>query len=89
MSRWWKTYPLPILGPRNGPHKSFKRSLRNDPCSYCPSRADSVDHIVPQAKRGENRHHNYAGACQRCNSRKADRNLLEFLLLERDRLGFG
>jgi hypothetical protein len=89
VSKWWKSYPLPLLGPRNAPLKGFKLSLRSDPCAYCKEPAESIDHIVPVSKKGENRFYNFTGACQPCNSRKSDRSLLEFLLLERDRIGFG
>lgn len=60
---------------------SYKRVLRKDPCAYCGGPSGTIDHITPRSQGGPNRHTNLAAACQRCNSRKADRSLLTFLTL--------
>lgn len=65
--------------------------LRSDPCSYCGRRRDdmTVDHVHPfsrgpYAGRRYGRRRgliaNGVGACRACNERKADRNLLQFIM---------
>ncbi len=54
--------------------------LYNDPCCYCGKPMQHIDHIVPIAKQGEEYWTNLTAACQRCNNRKRDKSLLEFLL---------
>lgn len=53
--------------------------IRNDLCAYCGGAGGTVDHIVPQAKGGQNRD-NLTGSCQPCNNLKRDKDLLSFLL---------
>lgn len=85
MSKIWKEYPIPFLGSRKTPYKHYKDSVRNDPCAYCGAKTQGIDHIVPRSANGENTFHNLAGACSPCNSRKASRSLLEFLLADLER----
>ena len=42
-------------------------------CGYCGKRADTIDHIVPQSKKGPNTWTNLIAACKKCNNKKADR----------------
>lgn len=56
-------------------------------CSYCGERMrrgdDTVDHVVPRAAGGAQLGlGNMVPACKRCNNRKGDLSLLEFLLRE-------
>lgn len=46
-------------------------------CSYCDRRADTIDHVIPRSRGGENSWANVVAACRRCNSRKADRTPAE------------
>lgn len=64
----------------------YKRRLRKDLCVYCnayPHVPMTIDHIVPASKGGENHMHNYAAACRNCNAKKADTDLLTFMLEQR------
>lgn len=54
--------------------------LRDDPCSYCGSLMEHVDHIVPIARGGNGGWDNLTAACAPCNLRKQARPLLLFLL---------
>ncbi|NNG34534.1 HNH endonuclease [Nakamurella aerolata] len=46
-------------------------------CAYCGEHGDTVDHIVPQSRGGQNTWDNLITACRECNNRKADRTPLE------------
>lgn len=59
---------------------AYARMIRRDPCSYCGSRATTVDHIVPTAAGGTNQWDNLAAACAPCNASKHARPLLSWLL---------
>lgn len=47
-------------------------------CSYCGGPCESVDHVVPLSRGGDNREGNLAPACLRCNRRKNHRLLVEW-----------
>jgi 5-methylcytosine-specific restriction endonuclease McrA len=42
-------------------------------CQYCGDFADSIDHVMPKSRGGENSWENVAAACRPCNVRKRDR----------------
>jgi len=42
-------------------------------CAYCGKKADTVDHIQPQSRGGQNTWTNLIAACKKCNNKKADR----------------
>lgn len=46
-------------------------------CRYCGGAANSVDHIFPRSRGGDNLLENLAAACRRCNSSKGDKSLHE------------
>ena len=46
---------------------------RDKRCAYCNGRPETVDHILPRSRGGENSWMNLVAACFRCNQRKADR----------------
>jgi 5-methylcytosine-specific restriction endonuclease McrA len=50
-------------------------------CAYCGKEGGplQIDHIVPRAKAGTNRASNLTLACERCNRRKADQDVGDFL----------
>lgn len=83
VAKWWKQYPIPMLGSRKTPHSHYKRQLKLDPCAYCGGLSNSVDHIVPRHAGGENTFHNLTGACTPCNSGKSNKGLLFYLLTTR------
>lgn len=59
---------------------SWRRQVRNDPCSYCGGKGGTADHIIPQSEDGGNTWENLTGACFECNMRKSSKSLLEFLV---------
>lgn len=42
-------------------------------CVFCGKKADTVDHVLPRSRGGEDIWENLAAACQPCNNRKANR----------------
>lgn len=42
-------------------------------CQYCGGLADSIDHVIPRSRGGQNAWENVAAACRPCNLRKRDR----------------
>lgn len=60
---------------------AYATVLDCDPCSYCGAPSGTVDHIVPVHHGGSNAWENLTAACKSCNSRKAARPLLDYLLL--------
>jgi len=46
-------------------------------CQYCGNQAESIDHIIPKSKGGEDSWENLIIACSPCNSRKGNRSLIE------------
>lgn len=53
--------------------KSFIRQRDNYTCVYCGEFGNTVDHIHPKSRGGQNTWGNLAVACTRCNGIKADR----------------
>ena len=49
-------------------------------CQYCGSSAESIDHIIPKSKGGENVWSNVVACCKRCNLIKADKLLSQTIL---------
>lgn len=60
---------------RNGALLSRRRVLARDNhrCAYCGQHADTVDHVHPVSRGGENVWTNVVAACRACNCKKADR----------------
>ncbi len=46
-------------------------------CQYCGGKAESIDHVVPRSRGGENTWENVVAACRACNTRKRDRLVSE------------
>ena len=65
---------------RGAEEVAYCEIIRHDPCSYCDSPSEHVDHIEPVSGGGENHWSNFTGACGSCNSGKRDRPLLMFML---------
>ena len=56
----------------------WRKTLQQDPCSYCGGTGGEADHIVARRNGGRDRWLNLAGACEQCNRAKGTRSLLEF-----------
>lgn len=67
--------------PMDDTAREYVALLLRDLCSYCPSPAVTIDHIVPLSRGGTNDWWNLTGACKSCNSSKGTRHLLQHLLL--------
>ena len=68
----------------------YRKILHGDPCVYCgrkvrrlgyPDRlaASTIDHIRPSSRNGKSNWWNYAACCARCNQRKGNMDVLEFI----------
>ena len=42
-------------------------------CQYCGAPAESIDHVIPKSRGGQNTWDNVVAACRRCNVRKGSR----------------
>lgn len=49
----------------------------NGKCAYCVKKADTVDHVIPRSRGGDNVWTNVVAACKNCNNKKDDRLLSE------------
>lgn len=65
------------------PTWSKRGVLRRDQhhCAYCGQRADTVDHLMPQSRGGQNTWLNTVAACTSCNNHKANRTPAEAMML--------
>lgn len=54
--------------------------IRRDPCVYCGSPTEHIDHIIPLADRGAHEWQNLAPTCASCNTSKATQDVLTFML---------
>lgn len=63
----------------SAPTWSKRGVLRRDQqrCAYCDQKADTVDHLLPQSRGGQNTWLNTVAACTRCNNLKANRTPAE------------
>lgn len=52
-------------------------------CAYCDAPADTVDHVIPLGRNGDNYEGNLAPACRACNASKCDLLLVEWRLARR------
>ncbi len=59
----------------NSPIATKRAILTRDgfECAYCGGKGDTVDHIMPQSRGGENTWENMITACRECNNYKANR----------------
>lgn len=46
-------------------------------CAYCGGRADTVDHVLPASRGGQDAWENTVAACRSCNGRKGNRTPVE------------
>lgn len=58
----------------------YHAALTSDPCAYCGQRSSTIDHIDGSRQGGENAWPNFTASCRECNSAKAARPLLGYLL---------
>jgi 5-methylcytosine-specific restriction endonuclease McrA len=54
----------------------------NYTCAYCGRKANSVDHIIPRSKGGNEDENNLVACCKSCNLKKGDR------IIEQAKMGF-
>ncbi|HAY43945.1 MAG TPA: HNH endonuclease [Micrococcaceae bacterium] len=64
---------------RNMIHVTRRGVLRRDHfrCAYCGKNANTIDHVIPRSRGGQNTWENLVAACLSCNSRKADKMLAQ------------
>lgn len=63
-------------------------SLYDNICAYCYGKADTVDHVHPRSKGGENVWSNVVAACKKCNNFKDDYTLKQMREMP-EALGYG
>jgi hypothetical protein len=68
-------YDLMYGVPRVTKRQVLVRDLRT--CAYCLGFADSIDHVHPRSKGGENTWENLVAACKPCNHKKGNKLLSE------------
>lgn len=56
--------------------RQWKRAAKR--CTYCPSLATTVDHVLPLVRGGTNHEGNLAPCCRRCNSSKGGLTVAEW-----------
>lgn len=66
----------------------YREALYQDPCSYCGSDAQALDHIQSRSRGGDDGWQNLAAACTSCNSSKHAKPLLMALLGPKEKDGF-
>lgn len=69
--------------PLTAESKAWWLSLVDPLCTYCGDPATTIDHIIPLSKGGSGKRENLTPACKRCNSRKNQMSVEDFLLLLR------
>lgn len=73
--RYVKTAFLYARNPVWGKRGVLRRDRHT--CAYCGAPADTVDHLLPQSRGGNNTWLNTVAACTPCNHRKANRTPAE------------
>lgn len=63
--------------------KRVVHRLRAAACDYCGGPGGTVDHVVPLSRGGQHAEGNLVPACRPCNSSKADKLLIEWLIARR------
>lgn len=84
--RWYIQAPLPAADRRSMEtdfHARWRRILFSDPCPYCGSPVETIDHILARARGGTDHWTNVTGACRACNRAKRDLPLLVFVMRRR------
>ncbi len=78
--------------------RQFERLFPGEPCYYCGEAPNSVDHLIPRSKGGDDGTGNLVPCCFRCNQMKSDLTLQGFIarmelvlktLLEKDSVKIG
>ena len=73
--------------PLTAESKAWWLSLVDPLCTYCGDPATTIDHIIPLSKGGSGERENLTPACKRCNSRKNQMSVEDFLKLLREEGG--
>jgi len=81
-ARAWRAINRPAPGPwkKIGPAKEYVALIKGDPCGYCGSASEAVDHIVAVMSGGSGCPQNLAPICKSCNSSKQTKDVLTFML---------
>jgi 5-methylcytosine-specific restriction endonuclease McrA len=67
--------------------KAWWLGLVDPLCTYCGEPATTIDHIIPLSKGGNGERENLTPSCKRCNSRKSQMPVEDFLRLLRQEGG--
>lgn len=65
--------PAPTFG------RQFERLFPGESCYYCGDAPNSVDHIIPRSRGGDDGIGNLVPCCFRCNQMKSNQTLQEFI----------
>jgi HNH endonuclease len=65
--------PAPTFG------RQFERMFPGEPCYYCGGVPNSVDHVIPRSKGGDDTRGNLVPSCFRCNQMKSNLTMAEFV----------
>lgn len=60
--------------------KAYLRQKWDDNCAYCGQKGEEVEHLVPRSRGGTNRISNLVWSCRKCNEKKGDLTLEQFLV---------
>lgn len=81
--QFWLAYTRANELRRNAPLDDtafeWAKIIKQDPCSYCGKRSNSIDHIDPIILGGKSNWDNLTPACRSCNSSKNSKRLFLFL----------
>src|SRR3990167_8570091 len=77
--------PQGTLDPSKGWWSGWRHIVSRDPCVYCNSSSNTVEHVHPAFLRSGDRRRYYdehiVGACQSCNADKGGMSVLLYLVL--------
>lgn len=59
--------------------RQFERFFPGQPCYYCGEEPNSVDHVIPRSKGGDDGRENLVPCCFRCNQMKSNLTMAEFI----------
>jgi 5-methylcytosine-specific restriction endonuclease McrA len=69
---------LEAVGSHSSEQIAARVAVYDSLCAYCGAPYESIDHVIPLARRGSNWPANLRPACRKCNSSKGDKLLSEW-----------
>lgn len=78
VQRWQRDSAAPGLSAHSRSNLLAKWKRQGRSCTFCPSLADTVDHVVPLVRGGTNHEGNLVPCCRSCNSKKCARFVSEW-----------